>query len=440
MIFGIVAGVFLIKNTSNWFFRAGPGEVPKQVKITNITETGFAVSWITDSQTSGLIKYGLSNSDISFSAADDRDQLSGKTGNFFAHHVSLKNLKAATVYYFKIMSGENDFDNNSQPYQVTTAPAISVPLPPNDITYGTIVGQDGSPAEGTIVYLVLANANTLSALTKSSGSWVIPLSIARSSDLSSYVSYDRDASVEEIFVQGANLGTATAVATTKYDSPLPNIALGQSYDFRKGGQEKATPTPTRGPSGRFSAQDFSGVGSSANLTITNPSQGESVNTKTPEIIGTGPASEKLTIIVNSQDAIEDEVTIGSDGKWNWTPPSNLTPGEHTITVSLADGKTVSRRFTVLAAGDSNLPAFEASASATPTNPPTPTATSTPISTSAASPTPTSTPTVAARTSRPSTEGGIPASGNLTPTFIFFIMGTVLMLLGIGINILFKKVR
>lgn len=428
LIVGIIAGVFLIKNSSNWFFKAGPGETPKQVKITNITDTGFSVSWVTDAQTSGLVKYGVSGSDLSFSGADDRDQLSGKTGSFLIHHVTLKNLKAATVYYFKIISGESAFDNNGQSYQVTTGSAISLPPPPNDIAYGTIVDQNGSPAEGMVVYLVLANANTLSTLTKSSGSWVIPLSIARSSDLSSYASYDRDASIEEIFVQGGSSGTATAVSTTKYDSPLSNIALGQSYDFRKG-ESKTSPTPTRGASPRFTTQDFTGVGSSANLAIINPSQGENVNTRTPEIFGTGPVGEKLTIVVNSQDAIEDEVTIGEDGNWSWTPSSDLAPGEHTVTVTLADGRTISRRFMVLAAGDSDSPAFEASASATPTSP-MPTATSTP----------TPTPTTPARTSLPSTEGGVPTSGNLTPTFIFFIMGIVTMLMGIVINILLKKVR
>lgn len=438
--------MFLIKNSSNWFFRAGPGETPKQVKITNIADNGFSISWITDAQTSGLVKYGATSGDLSFSAADDRDQLSGKTGNFFIHHITLKNLKPATVYHFKIISGESAFDNNSQPYQVTTGSTISIPPPPNDIAYGTIVEQNGSPAEGVVVYLVLANANTLSTLTKSSGSWVIPLSIARSSDLSSYASYDRDASIEEIFAQGANLGTATAVSTTKYDSPLPNITLGQSFDFRKGKQGETGPTPTQTQSGSFSAQDFSGTGSSLSLTITNPSQDERVNTQMPEIIGTGPAGEKVTIVINSEEAVEGQTTIGTDGSWSWTPPSDLAPGEHTVTVSLAGGKKVSRKFVVLAAGDSNLPAFEASTSATPTNPPTPTATPTPIPTSIASPTPTTkalptpTPTVPVRTSKPSTDAGVPTSGYLTPTFLFFIMGTVLMLLGIGINILFKKVR
>ncbi len=436
--------MFLIKNSSNWFFRAGPGETPKQVKITNITDSGFSVSWITDAQTSGLVKYGTTSSDLSFSAADDRDQLSGKTGSFFIHHVTLKNLKPATVYHFKIISGESAFDNNSQPYQVTTGPTISIPPPPNDIAYGTIVDSNGSPAEGIIVYLVLANANTLSTLTKSSGSWVIPLSIARSSDLSSYASYDRDASIEEIFAQGASLGTATAVSTTKYDSPLPNITLGQSFDFRKGKQGETSPTPTKTQSGGFSAQDFSGAGSSSNLTITNPNQDERVNTQIPAIIGTGPAGEKVTIVINSEKAIEGQATIGADGSWSWTPPSDLAPGEHTVTVSLASGKKVSRKFVVLAAGDSDLPAFEASSSATPTNMPTPTTTPTPALNASPTPTtkalPTPTPTVPARTSRPSTDAGVPTSGHLTPTFLFFIMGTVLMLLGIGINILFKKVR
>lgn len=404
---GVVAGVLLIKEGSGWFTRAQPEIVPKQVKITNIMDNSFTVSWITDSQTNGFLQYGTEG-DLSYNAPDDRDQLSGSQGNFLIHHVMVKNLSPATTYFFKI-------NNSGQPYQVTTASTTADPAPPNDVAYGTVVNQNGSPVEGAIVYLSLTNVAPLSALTKASGSWVIPLNLARSTDLTTWAFYDREASTEEIFVQGGLLGTATAVATTKYDSPLPTITLGQSFDFRKA---PLLPTPT------FS-QALPSPSKFSLVTIINPSQGEEVNTPKPEILGTGPAGKALTIIVNSPETFTTQVTINEDGTWSWTPPADLPPGEHTVTVSLTDGQRITRSFVILAAGSSGLPSFTATPSATAT----PTATQTP--------TPTSTP--AARVSLPSTEGGVPQPGYLTPTFLFSIMGVVLMILGILSNILMRKV-
>lgn len=82
-----------------------------------------------------------------------------------------------------------------------------------------------------IVYLSLVNAGQLSALTRSSGAWAIPLNLARKEDLSSWAQYDKEASLIEIFVQGGNKGVATAITTTRNDSPVPSITLGKILIF-----------------------------------------------------------------------------------------------------------------------------------------------------------------------------------------------------------------
>jgi len=436
LILGIVGGIFLIKNTSRWFAGANPEIIPKEVKITNITENSFTISWITDAQVPGFVKYGT-DEEIAFTAQDDRDQLSGNQGSFFTHHVTVKGLTPSTNYFFKISSGGKLFDNNGQLYQVSTGPTIQGPSRESDVAYGTILKQDGSPAEGVIVYLTLTNASPLSTITRSSGNWVIPLNLARSTDLSSWLIYDKEASVEEIFVQGGPAGTATAISVTKNDSPLPPITLGGNFDFRQA-LPSPTPTPTLSPTSStsgFSVEKFATP--TPVLKIINPSQGEEVNTFTPEIFGTGPSGERLTIVVESPETIQGEVVISPDGRWRWTPPKNLSPGQHTVTVSLPNGQRVSHSFVVLAAGEENTPSFTSSPSATLA--PTPTLTPTPTVTPTEVPTPTLTPTPAIRSSLPSTEGGIPRSGNLTPTFLFFTMGLSLILLGILSKSLWKRI-
>jgi len=427
LVIGVIGGVLLINKSSTIFSQADSGSTPSQLKNTNITESSFSISWITNQPTTGFIKYGNDNNLI-LVGKDDRDQFSGKSGNFLTHHVTIRGLKPATVYYFKIVSGGNIYDNNGVIFQVNTAPASKNPTPENDVAYGTVLDQNETPAEGVIVYLSLPDAVTQSTLTKNSGSWVIPLNLARSSDLSSYSNYDRETSTEEIFVQGSG-GTATATTITKKDSPVPSITLGGNFDFRNtplepGGNQEPTPSGSQFPSS--DNQDYSSFKETGSISIINPSAGERINTQKPEFLGNGPVGETINIEINSSTPLKDKVTVDANGNWSWSPPAKLTPGEHSITISLSTGKSVTRRFMVLAADSSDLPFFTASPSATLTPTlaiisPSPSLT---IPTISLTPTPTTTPT--------------PQPGNLTPTFLIFIMGSVLVFIGLSGKILYKE--
>lgn len=429
---GVILGIVLVERGSTILSRANPATTPKQIKITNVKHDSFTVSWITDGETTGFVKYGPDEG-ISQLASDDRDQISGKVGNFLTHHVTVRGLNPSTTYFFKVSSAGQLFDNNGQLYQINTAPALTESPPPSDVAYGIILKPDGSPAEGTIVYLSLSNTTPLSTLSSSSGNWVIPLNLARAIDLSGYASYDLQASIEEIAATNGHDGTATAVTTTKNDSPVPTITLGKRYDFRATSQETTESADllsvSPSPASQFSPA--SPIPNQKNLEIINPRPGEQLNTGKPEFFGTGPAGETLLIEIHSPTPSSGTIKIDSQGNWRWTPPSNLEPGEHSITVSLPNGikKTIS--FVVIAAGTSDIPALTATISGTlqPTSSPAPTMTPTPRPSPTPWPTPTTTVTSPPRVSLPSTSGGTPTSGDLTITFITFIMGIILIISG-----------
>lgn len=436
LLVGIIAGVYLIRSAPVWFLRASPEMSPKEVMITNISEAGFSVSWVTDSETSGFIKYE-DDSRVQLTSGDDRDQLSGSTGSFSTHHVSIKGLKASTNYTFKIGSGGNLYDKNGEPYSVTTAPSIPNNESISDVAHGSVIDQQGNPVEGAIVYLTLANATIQSSITRASGTWVIPLTTARSSDLISYVDYDKDASTEEIKIQAGKDGTATAITSTKLDNPVSPITLGGNYDFRTPGSspvgsavQSELPSPDTdlvdqidsGSDIELEAEpttqselDLNQTPSSApsptapaaQLEITNPGQTEEVNTTTPQITGKGPAGQIVQIEIHSETPTSGTVMIGQDGSWDWTPPSNIAPGEHTITATLEDGTTVSKTFTVLADGTSELPSLTSSPSGE-------------IS-----------PTPATRSAMPATKSStLDESGILTPTLTILTMGLGLIVISI----------
>jgi len=421
LIGGVFGGIYLVQREGIWFLKAEPKAVPREIKFTNISGKSFTVSWITEKRVIGFIKYGITPS-LEKTNNDERDEISGQTTPFLVHQVRISNLQPAAKYYFKIGSEKKLFDNQGQPYEITTGPVLEAP-PLADTVYGTILKPNGLPAEGVIVYLTLANAVPLSALSKSDGNWAIPLSVVRTADLSSYIIYDSEASMEEIFVQGGDLGTATAVVTTKDDSPVPSITMGKSYDFRKK-KAAAEAVPTPGSEGsKFSLSPMSTPSASqgGKLTIINPEEEEKIATSAPEIRGKGPSGETIRITVESAESFTGEVVVNQDGGWSWTPPAGLLPGDHTVTAALADGTKVSHSFTVLASGEAELPSFTATPSAEASPSPT------------LMPTTAPTPTLVLRKSMPATEGGVPHPGILTPTLIFAILGAVLTFTGLWLN-------
>lgn len=444
LVVGLGAGLYLV-GTATIIPRASAEETPKEIKITNVSENGFTVSWITEIATTGFIRYGTESNHLDQTLSDDRDQLSGSVDPFLTHHVTVRNLQPETTYYFKLGSGTRRvlFDNNGKPYEQKTFGVLGTP-PPADTVYGTVVTVEGVGAEGALVYVRLPGAKPLSAIAKSSGNWAVSLSTARTEDGSAYATYDRQSTTLELFVQAGNGKTASAVTVTANDAPVPPIILGKSHDFRSdvpivedqeatsgalppgadlSGDKLADATEASDSSSQF-ATDPLGEDkpktSTFTLDILNPEmEGEKLTTVKPEIFGTSPKNVTLSIVVESTPKYTDEIEVGADGLWQWTPPANLTPGEHTVTISYTDSngilQQVKRKFVVAAAAGpaaAGLPAFEA----------TPSGSASPSASPKASAPP--------RVSMPATDSGVPVAGVLTPTLLLVILGAALLSAGI----------
>lgn len=431
LIVGVAAGVVLVQTRQVFKIAASPQNSPREVKITDIKDRSFVVSWVTEKETTGYVSYGTGKS-LGSIANEKSSQPS------LVHYVTLENLKPETTYFFKVGSGKNTFDKNGQPYQTKTGPELSSP-PQTDVVFGTVNTPTAAAASGVVVYANLGGAVTLSSLTDANGKWTIPLSTARTANLSSYTTYNGQQDTLEIFVQ-AGSQIATARVLTGSSRPVPPITLGKNHDFTnigpipQGGLPKSEINlPEEGTEPQIPQSGFSldGLGSqateAAKVTLTTPKSKEKVNTDKPQFVGTGTPGTSFTIKVESPQSYQSQVTVGQNGSWTWSPPKNLSPGEHTVSVSWKDEKgqtkEIKRGFTVLAAGESGLPAFSASPSgavATPTPSPQPSP--------KASPTPTPKP---AKTPTPEPKASpLPEAGGLTTSLAILIMGLVLLLAGI----------
>lgn len=431
LVLGTAAGIILVATSKQFKLGASPDITPQDVRITNISSSSFTVSWITDKPTIGYIMYGTSKDSINQNTPAPQVAQS-------IHWIQVQSLTPGAQYFFKINSAGSEFDNNGIPWTGNTAPQISQAQPPSSMISGSVEDQGGLPAVGVAVYVTIQGVSPLSAITSSTGSWVIPLNTARTTDLGNYATISPDNSLLQIFVQGGIAGVSTAQAYPKAANPTPTIKLGQIYDFRNQTSPTQTETPgsslnlpqTATGSSSFNLNQIASTsGATKTVTITSIKNGETISTTKPQIIGNGSPGTKVTITVKSTPQ-SATVTVGPDGTWLWTPPANLDPGTHTLTVSWTDAsgilQTLTRTFTVQASGG---PAFVATPSATPT--------ATLGGIILPTPTPTSTLSGAARVTLPATGGAIPISGSLTPTLALSMMGIGLV---VSSFILWKKIE
>lgn len=417
LIAGIAAGVFLIQNRQIFRLGATPEEVPKDVRITNITGSSFTVSWVTDKQVEGFIKYGKSETSLE---KTELDEINGKS---HTHFLAIRGLKPQTDYYFEINSGGNKYDNSGSVWKATTGPELAQPSQSNIIS-GSVLTTSGSPAKNALVYVDVGGGVSLTTVTSDSGSWLIAISSVRTKDLSSYIQIDPANTVVEISVQTGSLGIGSAQIYPQSAKPAPPIILGEVKDFKNLPPNETGEMPeasvnlpdTATASSKFEVDETSKPETSETVTLESIKEGETVTSTKPEFFGEGPPSTKITITVES-DPVSDDIAVSGEGSWNWSPPENLSEGIHKITISWrdADGilRTLTRTFVVQAAEG---PSFESTPSATTT--PTPTLSPNPTASSTATPAPTST---ASATSVP-----IPDSGSLTPTYLLTIMGVGLL--------------
>lgn len=402
LISGFFALNYAVNHTVFFVTRASPTYTPEEIRVTNLTDTSFTVSYITKESVLGTLTYNSSDTDNKI-ALDDRDQQSGTPQPYLIHHITVKNLSPNTTYNYSIISSNKTFLDKEQPFSIKTLDTLNQNPSRQPPIVGTVADIDGSHNENTIVLLVTNNAQTLSTLVKSDGSFVMPLNALRTDNFSSYLSFAPD-SVIKLLVESPK-GKATVSVLASQINPVPLITLNNSYDFTTSSDTQISPVPIASNSAdTTSFPSFSATEAGPKEpSISSPDRNEALHDTQPQFEGTAPPNTEVQIEIHSQDPISATVTSSKTGTWSYRPDSKLTPGEHTITIKTKNSQgilqTITRNFTVYAEGSqftepSVSPAIP-TATPTPemvlTSTPTPTPTLTPIltPTPTASPTPTS---------------------------------------------------
>ena len=440
---GIGGGYYLISKNQLLPPKSNLQTVPQNITISNISSDGFTVSWLTSIPSVGSVTVGKEKNKLDKTFPDYRNKVSGDSQKYTTHFVNVENLEPQTTYFFLTNPSDNTDQNN--PLSITTGPTLGI-QPPTDIIYGKVVNNSQQPVTGAIVYIELANASPISALTSKDGMWAESLHTARTADLNSYASYDAESSILTIKALASILPEEQAAIkiTAKNDTPVPTIILGENKDYLTSLPEIPEQHPSAQedqpstPSGEIYFSDIVDLNAtpsaiSEELAITNPqNDGEKINTAKPQIMGKAPPQKTIIIEIQSPKTYNGTAVADSNGNWEFTPPENLLPGNHTVTASYVDENgqdhQIVRQFLVMAVGESDLPSLEStpSASASPSASPSPT------------PAPSPAPSLIPRISTPSTESGMPPSGNVTPTLLALIFGIFFIIIGFYLNFLPQK--
>ncbi len=411
-------GVFLLNGQQIFRLGASGESSPKDIRTSNITDTSLTISWSTDKAVAGFINWGISSSSVT-NIEKENDEKS------FTHSVTVNGLSPEKIVYFKINSDGSVYDNKGIPWQISTGPTLGINKS-SILLSGSIIVATGEPVRKALVYANVGGY-LFSTLTSDTGNYVFQLANTRTQDLSNYLTINESQTLVEIFVQAPPNGVSSAQIFPQSGKSAPAIIIGQTHDFRSLPASVNGDTPNANPSlpgnttndSKFSVSDDKSAPSSTTVTLENIENGESVTSTKPEFFGQGPKGETLSIKVESENPITEDVKVASDGSWKWTPPEGLAAGLHKITITWRDASGITRSLTrnfVVQAGEA--PAFEASpseslaASSTPS--PSASASSTPVSTIKATAPPT------------------PVTGSLTPTLLFSILGLGVIALSFAI--------
>lgn len=476
----LISGVLLFGQGTGVFApRATPQTTPKNIRISNVTDRTFTISFYTDESTAAFVKYGSEAKSLDKQASDDRDQLSGVVKDYRLHHITVRSLDAGKDYFYVLGTGSSTFDNDGQPYNITTAVKQNQSPPNNQTVYGNVLDANGSPAEGAIVYLYGDGIGTLSSLVKSSGSWGIALANAFNLDKSAYATLSDESQIE-IKVQGIEPSLISSVkASIAAAQPIANLVLGQNEpapelssgvdvsDKEELLADAGTATGSASDSslmaestlsGNLTVKESSLSGGLENLLAADsasetssiepevldlneldeaqPASAATITTTQPQIKATLPANTIVRVVIHSDTQIDETMQTDADGNILLDVASlgkNLEPGEHTASYTYIDpitGKEVTKTYSFTVDPTATSRQIAAALTPTPTtsvpygsgNPYVPTVTATPTASI--------TPLVSTNSTTVSTESGQYNSGSVGTTIALLVSGLFFVAAGL----------
>lgn len=446
------AGVFSINRLSPLFSRATEqaSTAPREVFISNVTDSSFVLSWMTNIPTQGVVVSETETGSRTIYDIRDREDQVAKA--YKTHYVEITGLPTAASVTYTIVSGGKPRQTGA----IIMGPSLGTP-PSALPVYGDVTTADRQETQGTIVVITLQDGGSWSAFIRQTGSWAVSLAALRTSDFQAYFCEEFDcgrnipATVGWYGEEGVSTSTVTLDKLRPFPATVtlglePSLSLDDVVPERPFEQVSPLPTsrissPSSVPAVRSAYTDD--PGEQNKIQILNPKSDAKLTFPKPLIRGLGVPGEDVVITLESPLKQSGTVTVGKDGTWFWTPKKPLSPGEHTLRIETFNAKgqrvILTTNFYLLPSGQQVLGEATPSGTTTPSPSPTtgiatPTQTPTPTLASVtptATPTATLTPTVTPiRTITPTPT--LPPSGGVFPSILVIGGGFTLLLISLAL--------
>lgn len=427
LIVGLGSAIFLMENFLAFFSWAKNSPIPKNISISNVTDTSLSVSWATTASTTGTVTYKEKGFlTPQFLALDARDQ-NQIPRPYQMHYVTLTGLKPKTDYEITLITGKNQ---KQPPVIAATGPYLSPPPTQKDPAYGRLV-FDKLFTKEVLVLGSFSGSQTLSGLVRDDGSFILPLNFLRSADLKKYYPAENDDRLTLNFTSFDK--SSTVVSDSHTWAPLPTIKLGENYDFSS---KSARPAGLIIAAGNSTNKTLALVNTAFSLTL--PRAGSAIPSQRPEFKGTGvPAKFVYLTIKTGQVVNTGQTQVDSSGNWRFSPKTDLPAGQ-TLAVATSynqNGAAVAQSvsFIILKSGTSVLGEATPSASLNPS----PSASSLPSPSPSKLPSPSPSSSATPLTSATPSAITTPVSGNAQATLGLVFLGIAFLILG-GV-VIFSKI-
>lgn len=215
-----IVSYILIQNNFELRISAFEDDTPRNVLISDIKDSSFKVSWLTEKKTIGsiLIKGGVKYSEI------DRTKF---------HTIEIKNLKSGGEYSFSIFSLDKEFFENGSYYKVRLAP---IPISDSKfLVYGQVFSVDGyTVQQGGLISMYLKSGSLqsqkITTVINETGGYQFDLGSLYSSDLKNSFNYKlKSEAVFEIYTSHKDPKIErTYFVDFSTSRQIPNIYLGEN--------------------------------------------------------------------------------------------------------------------------------------------------------------------------------------------------------------------
>lgn len=385
LIVGLVTTAILVQKGVFTTSRATPNEEPQNIKITNLTNNSFTVTFTTLDPTIAAVN--MVSTDPQKVVYDFRNPGGGTP--FKSHFITVSDLKPETTYEFNIISNGTIYQENGKNFTVTTARGNAPSNSNGYVLSGTILLPDGSPASDVLITATIPNSALVSTVTDNNGAYEIPTNLIRNPSHDQILTLVPGTTISISAIKGNDVSTFSYQYQTGIK--IPTIILSQNYSFITSEKEMEISTS----SSLLTLP--SDIKKPSEIKISTPKNNQSLTDIRPLFKGTAFPNTLVSISIQP-NPISVQVRTDPNGNWAYRPAVTLTPGKHSITIQAPDNNGVTRTetnsFTIFASGSQIAESATPSATftPTPTTPVTPTATPTPTIISNPTPTPIVSPT------------------------------------------------